>query len=151
MDNERYQYTECGIDSIYLLNGYEYVDTPRGGGVVIEDIDGLHRAIGQYLVCDKKRLNGQEFRFLRHELNMTQAKLAAAVDVTDQTVARWEKGETDIHGAADKVVRMLYAEHAGGNQRMTEIVERLADLDRLIDQETSFEDTEEGWRLADAA
>ena len=66
-------------------------------------------------------------------------------------LARWEKGESKIPGSADKVIRILYTEHIGGNERITEILKRLAELDELIHEETSFEDTEDGWQLADAA
>ncbi len=152
MKREAYRYQECGIDNVCLVNGYEFVDTPRGLGVMIENVEGLHRAIGYHLVNEKKRLNGQEFRFLRHELNLTQSSLGKLVDVSDQSVARWEKGETPVPGGADKVIRMLYTEHIGGNERITEILARLAELDELLDEEMSFfEDTEEGWQLADAA
>jgi len=151
MNDERYHYLECGVDNVYLVNGFRYVDTPRGQGIIIEDLDGLHSAIGRYLVRNKKRLSGDEFRFLRHELNLTQVHLGALLDVSDQQVARWEKGESKIPGAADKVIRMLYTEHIGGNDRITDILKRLAELDELVHEETNFEDTRQGWRLADAA
>jgi putative transcriptional regulator len=49
--SDRYHYTECGLDNIYLLNGFDPVETPRGKGVTIRNIDGLHRAIGKRPVC----------------------------------------------------------------------------------------------------
>ena len=51
---DRYHYSECGLDNIYLYNGFEFVETPRGRAVNIRDIEGLHRAIGLILVRDKK-------------------------------------------------------------------------------------------------
>ena len=73
--SDRYHYRECGLDNIYLLNGFEYVETPRGMGVTIKARQGLHKAIGAMLV-EKRSLTGKEFRFLRHELTLTQANLA---------------------------------------------------------------------------
>ena len=48
--NDVYHYTESGPDNVFLVGGYDYVDTPRGRTVVIRDIDGLHRVIGRALV-----------------------------------------------------------------------------------------------------
>ena len=42
-----YHYTGCGLDNIYLANGFERKVTPYGEGVSIADADGLHEAIGR--------------------------------------------------------------------------------------------------------
>lgn len=151
MNKEQYHYVECGIGNIYLMNGYCWVDTPRGRGIVIEDLDGLHQAIGRYLIGRKKRLSGDELRFFRHELNLTQTRLGALLDVSDQTVARWEKGRTVVPGAADKMIRALYAEHIGAKDLITELLARLAESHESVEQTMSFEDTDAGWCIADAA
>jgi putative transcriptional regulator len=48
--DRRYHYRECGLDNIYLLNGFDPVETPRGVSVQIRDREGLHLAIGRCLV-----------------------------------------------------------------------------------------------------
>jgi DNA-binding transcriptional regulator YiaG len=146
--SRRYHYTECGLDNVYLVSGFEYVDTPRGRAVRIRDIDGLHRAIGRTLVREKKDLNGKEFRFLRHELNMTQQHLASLLGVDVQTIARWEKGKTQITGPAQALVRLLYEEHTHGRRKIIEPLTRIAELDEPSNgknEPLAFEDTEEGW------
>jgi DNA-binding transcriptional regulator YiaG len=35
----------------------------------------LHRAIGAFLVTEKKVLSGKELRFIRKEMDLTQAEL----------------------------------------------------------------------------
>src|SRR5580693_2202000 len=64
MTKRPYHYTESGLDSVYLQNGYEIVTSRKGRGVIIEDIDGLHKAIGQDIVGNKKKFRGKEFGFL---------------------------------------------------------------------------------------
>lgn len=54
--SDRYHYTECGLDNVYLLNGFEYVETPRGSGAMIKNWKGLHGAIGRHLVREKKKI-----------------------------------------------------------------------------------------------
>ena len=151
---KRYHYTECGLDNVYLIGGFAYIDTPRGRAVQIKDIDGLHRAIGRTLVREKKDLNGREFRFLRHELNMTQQSLALLLGVDAQTVARWEKGRSQITGPAQALIRLLYEEHTQGTRKIIEPLRRLAELDEVNDrgdEPVEFEATEKGWHPSLAA
>ena len=155
MKTERYHYTECGLDNIYLMNGVDIVATPRGEGVNIRNIEGLHQAIGRILVRDKKNLNGKEFRFLRHEMNLTQQNLAAILGVNVQSIARWEKGETKrIDGPAQGLMRVLYEQFIGDNTKITEPLRLLAEIDELLndtDEDISLEDTEDGWQPPMAA
>jgi DNA-binding transcriptional regulator YiaG len=151
-----YHYTECGLDYIYLVNGFKYVETPRGKGVVIEDVEGLHRAIGMVLVEERKDLTGEEFRFLRHELNMTQLHLASVIGVDVQSVARWEKGHVKgpIDRPAQHLLRLLYREYLDGNPKIKESLRVLAELDERIHQHTerlSFNEAKREWETAPLA
>ncbi len=149
----RYHYNECGLDNVYLLSGYHFVDTPRGKAIVIQDEQGLLRAIGMMLVSERRNLNGKEFRFLRHELNQTQADLATVLGVNVQSVARWEKGRTKepIDGPAQRLLRLIYKEFVGGNKEIVEPLKELAELDDMLDDESDGEfgfELEEGWQPA---
>lgn len=142
----RYHYRECGLDNVYLLNGFRYSETPHGKAVHIENIDNLHRAIGEYLVFEKKSLNGKEIRFLRHELGLSQTVLGMTLGKNGQSIARWEKDQSKIDGAAERLLRLIYIEHVGENEGVKEVLEQLSRLDDMIGDELSFEDTEEGWQ-----
>lgn len=150
---DRYHYTECGLDYIYLANGFRIVEGPRGKSIHVQDIDGLHRAIGEMLLYEKKTLTGKEFRFLRHELNMTQVDLAALMGVDVQNVGRWERKKTGIPGPAQRIVRLLYQEKINNNRAICEPLEQLAAMDEAKDkpERISFEPTNEGWQPALAA
>ena len=41
-------------------------------------------------------MEGKELRLIRYRLGLTQVELAQAVDVTANTVARWERGELRV-------------------------------------------------------
>ena len=142
-----YRYTECGLDDVWLANGFTRHDTPYGPGVAIDDVDGLHRAIARRLVHARRPLAGKEVRFLRKELDLAQEGLAALLGCTGQTVARWEKGETAIPGAADRLVRLLYLEREEGRPRIQELLEALAEEDASRAERQLFE-AEHGWRPA---
>jgi putative transcriptional regulator len=129
-----YHYLESGLENVFLQNGFEYIDGPSGRTVTIHDIDGLHRAIARALVSEHRRLTGKEFRFLRTELLLSQALLARVLGVRELTVARWEKGQSDIPVATDAALRQMYAQSQGQHPGMRELLERIADLDDKMDQ-----------------
>jgi putative transcriptional regulator len=145
----KYHYAECGLDNVYLINGFTRVITPRGESVKIQNIEGLHKAIGSILAEEKRDISGKEFRFLRHEMNLTQRSLADILKVDTQTVARWEKGHSRIDGPAQLLLRLLYREFIGNNVSIVGPLKQLADLDEALQiDDLSFEDTAEGWQQA---
>ncbi len=131
-----YHYTECGLDYIYLEGGFTEHTTPRGLQISIENIDGLHRAIGQMLATTKKDLSGSELRFLRQEMLMSQATLASLLQVSEQAIHRWEKGKTgNVPKPAESLVRMLYLQHIKDENAdsLRKRLKRIADLEEAID------------------
>lgn len=129
-----YHYTACGLDNVYLVGGVEFVEGPRGKQVVIRDIDGLHKVIGHFLVNEKRDLTGREFRFLRHEMQMSQSTLASLLEVAEQTVHRWETGKTAIPKPVEALIRLLYNEHSGNNEKIRASLKRIAALEDEIDK-----------------
>lgn len=145
--NMVYRYTESGLDNVFLVNGFEHIEAPMGGDrqVIIQDIDGLHEAIGMALVHRRQTLSGKELRFLRNELLLSQARLAQILGVTEQTVARWEKGQTTIPKASDALVRIMFAESVRQNAPIKDVLELIADLDDDDDETLNLEETADGW------
>ncbi len=132
-----------------LRNGFHLKETPHGRAVPIQDVDGLHRTIGLYLVRNKKQLTGAEIRFLRKELDMSQATLAKCLQIGETTVRNWESGRVKATGPRDRMIRVLYQEYATGNSEIRELVDRLAELNRVLHAKTvEFEETNQGWRAA---
>jgi putative transcriptional regulator len=142
-----YHYTECGLDDVYLLNGYKRHQTPYGDGVAVENAAGLHKAIAEYICFNKATLNGKEIRFLRKLLDLTQAELAVWLACDQQSVARWEKGKTEVNGAADRLMRTLYLAHCGGVD-VPKLINTVAALDAKIEERQVFEFTSEEWKAA---
>jgi putative transcriptional regulator len=145
---EPLHYPDCGLDNIYLLNGYEVFKTPYGDGVAVTNVDGLRQAIAWHLATHKKLLDGKEIRFLRKEMDLTQSELGKCLGVDAQTVARWEKGEHNINGPAERLLRALYVEHVHGKLSVHELLSMLDELDALLCSRQVFETTEEGWKAA---
>ena len=128
-----YHYTDSGLKNIYLINGFVKHETPYGPGVSIDDMDGLHKAIGKWLTTVPKPLTGAELRFLRHELDLSQKKLGLMMGKTEQAIGRWERGGAKpIDPAADRLVRIFYIEHVEGNGKFTD--GQLVKIDAVADE-----------------
>ena len=102
-----YHYTESGLRNVWLANGYKPHVTPHGKGVAFANIAGLHLALGRWLCAYRQHLTGAEFRFLRQELDLSQAGLASLLGNDAQSVALWEKGKVKVPAWADRLIRAL--------------------------------------------
>lgn len=144
-----YHYTESGLRNIWLANGYKVRETPHGKGVSFDNVEGLHREIGRWLCSYRPRLTGAEFRFLRHELDLSQAALAALLGNDAQSVALWEKGKVRVPAWADRLMRALYREHSGENVKIRKLIESIAELEAEKVKPVRFEarETRKGWTL----
>jgi putative transcriptional regulator len=111
-DLTMYHYKSCGLDNVFLKNGFVIKQTPYGQAVAIEDVEGLHLAIASDLLRQKTPLTGAQFRFLRKEQDLTQAEMAAILGVGEQTVAAWEKLKSgQVQRLADIAMRAYYLAH----------------------------------------
>lgn len=146
---DAFHYTSCGLRNVWLKNGFVEKVTAYGKAISIHNIEGLHRAIGLYLAGNKPRLSGAEVRFLRKELDMSQAHLAQVLGVAETSVRGWEKHRTQITKPAERILRLLYREHVSGDGTVRELVERLSEINRdAYKKEIKLEETGVGWRTA---
>jgi putative transcriptional regulator len=145
-----YHYQECGLDSIWLENGYTFHDTPYGRGVSIHATEQLHKVITMWLVNTPKRINGAELRFIRLEMDLTQRDLAGILGSEEQNVRRWEKARTAaIPGTADRLLRVLASEYVEGDGSVRAFVNRMAELNRVEYAEARLRETPQGWKVTD--
>jgi len=141
-----FQYRACGLEGIYLLNGYEVEEHDGEEHVSIRDVDGLHNAIGRHLVAHRKALAPREIRFLRNTMGITQADLAEMLGNNSQSVARWEKGECEIPGTAEKLLRAVFLaslmtsdELVALRDLLTSKLQELDSMDEIVAAPAQFE------------
>jgi transcriptional regulator with XRE-family HTH domain len=107
---EPFHYTACGLDYVYLLNGFHIEDDPDYGKILtIEREDDLHRAIGLHIV-ESGEMSGSEFRFLRKLMGLTQGALGERMGLEAQTIANYEKGKS-IPGPSGELMRIHFLLH----------------------------------------
>jgi len=151
----KYQYTQCGLDNVWLQGGVEIIKTPKGKeGVRIFDMDGLHRAIGGILTEKPERLTGAEFRFLRVELGLSRRLMAQALALEAENaferVKKWEEARDEpIRDAYDPILRMIYRQTIlEQDVDFMELVDELRNTDREWHEKVELTTDDDGWREA---
>ena len=106
---KKYHYTECGLDNIYLINGFEITKTKNETQeIFIHDIHGLHKIIGIILVFKPALLSGNEIKFIRTTLDLSQTALAKILGLSYQSILAWEKNKSPISKIAEHLLRMIF-------------------------------------------
>ena len=145
-----YHYISCGLPNVFLRNGYDTVETEFGEATSIDDVQGLHDAIGLSIVKTSLHLKFEEVRFLRKEIGMSQRVLADLIGVSEQTVSLWERGNNQIPNSSDRLLRGFYMEVKTNNLELLELSQKLSQLQQDIDElqenehELNFE-INDGW------
>lgn len=142
-----YHFTDGGLRNVWLANGYKIEKTPYGPTIAIQDLPGLVQAICQAIIRKKSHLTGAEFRYLRLAMLMSQNTLGKALGRSDQSVAAWEKSG-HIPRFADSLLRVLYAAHVNGNERVKNIIHALNDTDRAI--HIVMRESKAGWAATES-
>ncbi|MBX8811180.1 helix-turn-helix transcriptional regulator [Ochrobactrum sp. MR34] len=106
----KYHYIECGLDNVYI-NGLQFQRDDAGDEIItIPAINELHSLIATGIVTHEHGISGQELRYLRSEMGLTQSELAQFVHQDKQTIGRWERGEFAIDSKAEALIRRIAIE-----------------------------------------
>lgn len=144
-----YHYTESGLSNVYLVNGFEIENIEGEEYTSIDDMDGLHLAISNVIVDSNKPLTGEEFKFLRVEMNLSQKALGVKFGVSEQTIARWEKDKCDLPRTSDAALRSLYMDSISESSNMGFFLEMLADSEaKDAANEIRLEEVNNHWKIA---
>ena len=108
-----YRYTESGLDNVIIQGAHVLVDDAGNSCVTIPNVNGLHKAIAQAIVHRHSAMSGRELQFLRTEMGMTQAELAAIVHREPLAISRWERDEIGTDSNAETLIRLHATERLG--------------------------------------
>lgn len=124
-------FTECGLDNVYLVNGFHFGQTGNGEEVlVIQDLAGLHAAIALAVVENPTPLDAKTFKFLRKHLDMAQRQVAELFDISEEMVSLWERARNPVPKYADIILRTMVKEKCSGNAELVRLIERYNEMDR---------------------
>ena len=155
VENGLFHYTQSGLDNVWLDGGVNVEETEYGRGFRIEHAGDLHDVIARAIINDSRPLRGQEARFLRVLLNLSQEAMAKALGVDRATIIRWERSRDKPLGTIqDIAVRTTYAARAKGDGFILSVIKELQDADEKAHGETYkqiFEANNMGWHEKRAA
>jgi len=126
-----YEYKECGLEGIFLHNGYHAMEHDGEHFVSVFETEKLHRKIGEYIVATRKELAPDEIRFLRKTMDLTQSELGRWIGQSSQQVARWEKGQSEIPGPADRLMRAIFLLRTMAPDEREEFLQLLRDIEDM--------------------
>lgn len=142
-----HHYPGALVANVWLKNGFRRHQTQWGEGTSYSDIEGLARAIALELCLSAARLDQDGVRFLRKQLDMTQAQLAEELGCTNQAIAKWEKGQVALPTAPARLLRLLVLRRIAPNLPLSAAVPPYAEPtpERLVFSYSA----NNGWRCAE--
>jgi DNA-binding transcriptional regulator YiaG len=146
-----YHFTECGLDYVYLLNGYELVQDPLHGEIFsLHDSDSLFREIARTITLHKKELSYQDMRFLRKEMGLTQRQAADLLSVGLRQYQRYEKKDgEEIPRNSQDFMRIMYWDFHNDRGSISEKIKNLREeRDSKQTLHMQLLGSKEGWKEA---
>ena len=119
-----YPFTESGLRNVVLV-GIDRVRCDNCGNedVIIPRLNELMRVLAFAIVSQPYPLQGDEIRFLRKHLNMTQTKFAELIDIHNTNLSKWENDEDKPGEQSDRLIRLVaVALGEGMKERIEEVV-----------------------------
>jgi putative zinc finger/helix-turn-helix YgiT family protein len=108
-DNQKYHFTECGLDNVYLMNiQVRECEECGARSPRIPRLSDLHNAIGKAIALQQNPLAGKEARFLRKHLGVKAQEWAAYIQYDVATLSRCENEKQEIGRTHDALIRALY-------------------------------------------
>lgn len=149
----KYHYTESGLNNIYLVNGFEIIKTGDGSEeIFIHDIHGLHKTIGKTLIFKKGLLAGDEIKFIRTTLDLSQTSLGRLLGLDYQTILGWEKSKFPISKTADHFLRIIFFSYLNkeDNCAVYDKINEIADIDatEAATNRIELQEVDDEWKLA---
>ncbi len=149
---EKYHYKECGLSNVYLLNGFTIInDEEYGECVSINNRAALEVIIAKNIINLQRPLSGEELRYLRKTMNLSQKAIGEQIGLSEQTIARWEKDESKPSRSEDAVIRDLYCEYIDSDSKISFFLKAIAsaEAEAVMTREMNLCTDERGaWEVA---
>jgi len=131
--------TVSGADGFKCTKcGGETIDGSLLNAVMIHTIVQISKS--------RRRLNGDEARYLRHTLHVTQKELAEKMGIVRETVAKWECGDAEISPQQDFILRALSLGWMEAENLITR--EYMSEVLRTVFTEVRIEPPKQGTSIA---
>ncbi|WP_213992709.1 hypothetical protein [Sodalis sp. dw_96] len=103
-----FHYKDCGLSTVWLINGYVQENLNNELLLRIEDKSGLHRLIAKALINRRGSLTGLEMYFIRNEMNLLRQELGEKMGVNALLISQWEQSYLPLPRRADIELRTIF-------------------------------------------
>jgi DNA-binding transcriptional regulator YiaG len=144
---DKLHYTGCGLDYIYLLNGFDLFEDEDGDvSYAIHDAAQLHEAIAYAIVTETPELRGMELRFFRSLLHLSQENMAKGLFRTRDAVAKYESKPKDrLPDQTEALLRCLVMGHLKKDTTIGRMLKILQSVDDSQESEILLKKTNDHW------
>jgi putative zinc finger/helix-turn-helix YgiT family protein len=114
------EYHEARLPYSVILQGVPIQRCPDCGEelVSIPDPGGLHEVLCRHIITANRALLPGELRFLRRFLDRSSGAMAALIGVDAKTMSRWENGKQKMGAVAERLLRVIVANHLHWRDRL---------------------------------
>jgi DNA-binding transcriptional regulator YiaG len=105
-----YPFTECGLPNV-VLQGIELIRCSKckNEDAIIPRVNELMRVLALAVVSKPYRLRGEDVRFLRKYLRMTNDEFARLIHIDKTNLSKWENNHDRIGPQGDRLIRLMAA------------------------------------------
>jgi len=144
-----FPYEGCGLDWVFLANGFSVHETPYGRAIAVQDADSLHELVLREIITSPHPIRGQELRFIRSMLDLSQEGMGKIIGVRRLQVTRMEVSrKKPISPSADRAVRMFFALQRHDRVLADRVLELLNEFDDQQHEQMAFVPSGHGWARA---
>ncbi|MEW8525524.1 MAG: type II TA system antitoxin MqsA family protein [Candidatus Thiodiazotropha endolucinida] len=112
----QYTVTSIGLEVVVVNSVNEFTCEACGEAEVsVPDLQGLIAAAAVARVQIPQKLNSKEVKFLRKSIQLTAKQLGDLLEVSQETISRWENDKTPIGPGSEKLLRLLVGILIGKN------------------------------------
>lgn len=134
---QKYNYGESGLKNVWLMNipGLLCKNCDQEMAIIPTPLE-LHDVIAKAIVLHKASLlSGEEIRFLRTQLGLSQVDFSKKVALTPETMSRIENNKQTVSDDTDRRVRLFYIRHLAEPKRSYSL--SMDELDKIVSTKTS--------------
>jgi DNA-binding transcriptional regulator YiaG len=127
-----WNFTQSGLKCV-VLDGIEIIRCGNCGNEdpIIPRINNLMKVLARAVIRKPYRLEGEEVRFLRKYLRMTQDEFSCLLHVDKTTLSKWENNEDPVGDQSDRLIRAIALALGEGLKRGQE--EAIREFSRIQD------------------
>ncbi len=144
-----HHYTACGLKNI-ILKKIEILVCPKCGEeeYIICNMEGLHNCIATTVASQSARLLPKEIRLLRSWLGFSGSDFARAIDVTPESVSRWETGKEKMSLSLERFLRTLVLYRCGPFRNYELDLTKLGNISKIKPTKKVFVVKANQWKKA---